>query len=67
VRRGMDFARWVAWTSYECPPRIERNAVIPSEVEKFRGLTGAVPRDPSTLLRFAQDDGLGQRERRRFL
>ena len=33
--------------------------VIPSEVEESRGLTvGAVPRDPSTLLRLAQDDGL---------
>ena len=33
--------------------------VIPSEVEESDGLTvGEVPRDPSTLLRLGQDDGL---------
>ena len=42
-------------------PRVERNMVIPSEVEESRGLTvRAVARDPSTLLRFAQDDGHGR-------
>ena len=43
----------------ECAPRVERYTVIPIEVEESRSLTvRAVPRDPSTLLRLAQDDGL---------
>ena len=35
-----------------------RALVIPSEVEESRGVTEKQnPRDPSTPLRFAQDDG----------
>jgi hypothetical protein len=37
--------------------KAKSNAVIPSEVEESRGNTRNIPRDPSTPLLYAQDDG----------